>query len=286
MKYHAILVLAAAVTAQDWMPRTPDETLAIALHSEAVRLFAEGRFQEAERKSLRSISLLENSFGANEPVLAAPLLNLAAIYFNFNKTALSEQTLTRVQTLLHALPPDSEIAARTYQTLAAVELRKGDERKALALDRKALSMLESRLGPGHLETLIQRANVGLSLARIGRAGEAIPELESTLAAIEAARGSQDPLLLNVLNALLAANFRNPSKAIVYAERSIAIAQAAHGPDAEIYGVLLAHYSNLLRRLGRKSEAKTADNRSREILAAHRRYSVDVKELLLRPNRVR
>ena len=141
MKLFEVLILAPALTSQDWAPRTADEILAVSLHAEAAGLYAEGKLMNAERKSLRSVALLEKSFGTADVRLAAPLFNLAAIYFESQTIALTRKTLARVIPLLGALPSDCELAVRTYQTLGAVELRNGDARQALEFDRKALAIL-------------------------------------------------------------------------------------------------------------------------------------------------
>lgn len=253
--------------------------LGSALHREALALRGEGRFKEAERKSLQSIALLEKHFGAGSDKLATPLLNLAATYLDTGQTSKAENTLTRVMTWIEDFPPTSEVKARTYQSLAAVHSLRGEIELALTFDKLALEIMVLRYGSEHLEVAVQEANMALSLVTTGRASEAAPILERSLRKAENAIDAHSPLLLHFLIPMVLAYDSNTSKATAVLERSLGIVAASYGVKHNLRGLLLARYAELLRRKGSKDAAKRASNESRKILKDYGRHTVDINDLI-------
>ena len=125
--------------------------------------------------------------------------------------------------------------------------------------------------------------MGMACARSGRPEAALGHFEHSLEILD---GASEPIILskvlvNLGNAF--AELRRYAEADRALARARAIVERTLGPQDPVLALALRSHAPVLRKLGRKSEAKQADRIAKAILQARppkpmRAHTVDVTEL--------
>jgi tetratricopeptide (TPR) repeat protein len=133
-----------------------------------------------------------------------------------------------------------------------------------------------------VERSMALSDLGMTRAALGDLIEGQTFLESSLAAFEDA-GAKGPVLGRILanHGLICFHLQDLNTATASYTRAIFILESSLNPDVPVLGIVLAELSQILRKSGRKAEAKNYEKRARAILgeAADRSlYTVDIRSL--------
>ncbi len=129
-------------------------THAAKLEIEVVKLYKEGKFEEAIPIAKQVLKIREQLLPANDPLLADSLGNLAMLYMARKKFDDAESRLLRALVIYEQTPgTNALVLAKTLDSLAHVSLFKTDIRAAEKYYRRALSEKEKAFSPDHEEIL-------------------------------------------------------------------------------------------------------------------------------------
>ena len=243
-----------------------------------------GRTRDAQLAYEKSLAVWRDLGESDTPDAARTLGNLGMVYTKLNLLDKSEETLVRAGSLEDKLG-DEIAAAKIWINLALVykSERRWDEAEALL--RKTLTIRERRLGPSDPEVALVLNNLGVLLQSEKRLAEAEPLLARALGIWEARVGPKHPWLAAGFNnaAVVDEALGHFDQAETHFKRAIEIASAelpADHPDLTSYR---ASYAHLLRRIGRKEEARKLEasvNRARQKHARENMdgYTVDARQL--------
>jgi tetratricopeptide (TPR) repeat protein len=115
VRSHVRVVLLALAIAVQIPTRAPGEPLAEAraLNRQAVALYGQGRYAEAEPLLKRALEIRERSLGPDHPDVAESLNNLALLYESRGRSAEAEPLLKRALAIREkSLGPDRPDVAR------------------------------------------------------------------------------------------------------------------------------------------------------------------------------
>jgi tetratricopeptide (TPR) repeat protein len=248
----------------------------VALDDALAETYADaGQFVESEAAYRRALSLVEKNEGQASLDYAVLLSSLA---------------------LLPTQPPVPEEQIKLLRNAIATNARQGSAQK-LAIVRGCLALiLKNQKRYQEEESLLLDALAGLSsqpspnphlmgaflnnLAMLrleqGRNQESIDLQQKSIRVLEAALGQDHPSLVVPFNNLASTYFKEDhfSEASLTYQRAIDICRKTLGEDHLDCAVLLENYAVVLRKLGRKREARKADAAGQHIeRAADRRSGV-------------
>lgn len=130
------------------------------LELEVVKLYKEGKFEEAIPLAKRVLKIREQLLPANDPLVADSLGNLAMLYMARKKFDDADSLLQRALGIYeHASGGNALVLAKTLDSLAHVRLFKGDIREAEKYYLRALAAKEKALSPDHDEILYSLKNL-------------------------------------------------------------------------------------------------------------------------------
>lgn len=133
---------------------------AIKLQIESVKLYKEGRFEEALPLAKRVLTIRKKLLPANDPLLADSLGNVAMLYLARKKFDDADSLLQRSLGIYEQTPgTNALVLAKTLDSLGHVRLFKGDIREAERYYLRALSVKEKALSPDHEEILYSLNNL-------------------------------------------------------------------------------------------------------------------------------
>jgi len=188
-------------------------------------LSGEGQKARAEPALRRSVALLEESEGEDGLNTARAANNLATVYLDTQQYAKAEAEMTR-----------------------------------------ALPIYEKRLGTYDPETAQAYSNMFTILVAEHRAAEGEPYLRRALATGEMLfPRSLQMANLQICLAALEESREHYKEAALLLEKAIKTQEKVLGPEHPDLAGTLAGYSNVLRHLHQKTEAKNAQNRANMIL---------------------
>jgi len=164
--------------------------------------------------------------------------------------------------------PDPENTAIAMAYLALLYKYEGKLGRAEALLRQALALLEERFGPDDPMLSSALGPLAATLTREGKYKEALSLAERTWQILRKAPGVGEPNLINTMSTLgmlysLTGQF---AEAEFYGKEAVAKAEAIYGPEHYRLGWHLANYAAILKRMGRKDDARKVQQRSAAILA--------------------
>jgi tetratricopeptide (TPR) repeat protein len=155
--------------------------------------------------------------------------------------------------------------------IGVIDLTVGETDRALSTIRRSLELRTAGLGPDDPETIESLNNLGVAMWRSGREDEALAVHEDALDRCERALGEDHRRTAETLNALAVKVQSRPEQADrareLY-ERALASAEAAHGPDSELVGRLLANLATARMNDGDLAEAGPLLERSLELHERH------------------
>jgi tetratricopeptide (TPR) repeat protein len=224
-----------------------------------------GRYGEAERYLRRSLALQPNETEGHSPDPFQAANNLVSLYIEMGQFSraekLAKQVLSRTEPTLQIYPHDR---AQALHNLAAIYYFQSRYPQAESLLRQALNLLEKHKGDEGTEMMYILFSMGSVLVRTTQPGEA-------LASIERARRIGENLTKNDHVVLCRALITESS--IYRSMNRVAEAEAAVGKaltillDSKLKPLLQAaweEYAHVLQQSGRRTNAKQAKARAREI----------------------
>jgi CHAT domain-containing protein/Tfp pilus assembly protein PilF len=172
------------------------------LHSEAAKLYREGKYDAAIPLAERAIAIREKALGPEHPLVAASLNNLGGLYYEKADYARAEPLYRRALAIREkALGPEHPLVAGSLNNLAGLYHEKGIFAPAEPLYRRALAIWEKALGPEHPNVADSLDNLAGLYGRKGDYARAEPLHRRALAIREKALGPGHPAVAGSLNGL-------------------------------------------------------------------------------------
>lgn len=208
---------------------------------------------------------------------------LACVYIELRRPGQAERLqLGKWLARLESEAPLSTDRIDLLGALAALELIRGNPSQSAALNLEAWAIIEKR-GETETASAITALN---NLAIAYREAKRYQESEDTLLralAIGDRAGFTDTLPMAYTYANLAyvsQSMRRYPAAERHIARTLAIVELRCGPSSPRFGALLDFHASVLRKLGRKREARAAESRARTV-SAFTGHSVDIADLARR-----
>eukprot|EP00752_Nemacystus_decipiens_P009335 g8343.t1 len=235
------------------------------LFSAVGRLFnLQGIYEEAKRKYLHSLAMLEKVLGPDHPDVATSLNNLASLLQSQGNYGEAEGLYKRSLGIREkALGPDHPDVATSLNNLAMLLERQGNYGEAEGLHRRSLGIREKVLGPDHPDVATSLNNLASLLKSQGNYGEAEGLIRRSLGIREKVLGPDHPhvaLSLHNLASLLGSQ-GNYGEAEGLHKRSLGILEKVLGPDHPDVATSLNNLASLLEDQGNYGEAKGLCKRS-------------------------
>lgn len=234
-----------------------------------------GRWDEAEQHYRRSLRMLENQFGPDDPDLVFALNNLGGLMMVRGR--LSEAARLRERSLQlreRSYPAADPVVLRAIENLAAVRLAQKHYAEAQRLFERARKAWEE-LRPRAPEAAIALNGLGAVALRNKRKDEAAMFFHE---AVDRWQSGTEPLLLaQVLGNL--ATVVSPDEALAPYTRAVALVNKYGGPEHPLLALLYDAQAACLRRLHRTRESRELAARARRVRQANPSgLSADVSSL--------
>jgi tetratricopeptide (TPR) repeat protein len=123
------------------------------LSAQVVKLYQEGKIEEATPLAKRALKLRERVLGPRHREVANAKANLAILYVAANKYGDAEQQLKQALAIYEKDPTDDLATAKTLESLGSILTLKREYPKAEEFYRRAISIKENKLGVKHPEFL-------------------------------------------------------------------------------------------------------------------------------------
>jgi len=205
---------------------TTEKNLAPVFKTMSDTIFKESHFEKGEDYYKRKIATDIQALGSEHPSVANDMCGLAVLYISRQNYAQARPLLLRALPIYEkAWGNNNILTINTRTSLASVEFHLGNIESATRLYREALSQGQSSLGPNSLETARILNDLAYLNYHQGKLQESCTFYEWALASTEGAVGQKDPLL----------------------------------------AACLKDYAQVLRGLGRNSEATAVETRAETIL---------------------
>jgi tetratricopeptide (TPR) repeat protein len=256
---------------------------ASSLHNLAALEFQEGRIDAAIREFHRALQIREGVLGENDPATAQTLSSVSAVYVAQGKYEDAERLCKRALTIEErVLRPDDLQLSATLDTLASIYSRRGQFEAALDVGRRAEQIARNALGVPNPITWARGNKVAVLLADLDRLPEADSLLRQLIEIQET--GEENRYSAMTLANLAAVSFRrgSPAESVTLYDRALLILARSGSDDDQLVSVW-SNYAWVLRRTGRKRDAKKLEARARSVLVNRQNdwtaYTVDVGDLL-------
>ncbi len=243
----------------------PDSpAVASTLNNLSTVLHTASRDAEADALARRALLIAEKT---NDEKLIASILNtLALALMGEGEDARAEPVLRRAMVIFErTLGSDALDVGKTANNLSAIYSNRGDFVKAEELERIALPLYQKNLPPDHPLIAVVMNNMFTILGAQKRYDEAEPYVLGALEISEKRdpRSLQSVMIRGNLGALQAA--RGKYKEAAATLRSVTVEkERLLGSNHPSLAETLASYSDVLRHLNQKPEAKQAERRANEI----------------------
>ncbi|MBI4904166.1 MAG: tetratricopeptide repeat protein [Acidobacteria bacterium] len=222
------------------------------------------RFAEAEKLYLTSTSAWERLGAAGSQYMVRALINLAALYAHAGQFAQADRVYRRLDALV--VGSDTADAGRYYQEAAYLHFRRGNYSQAETLCRKALAVFEKVPGGQNPDVAATLNNLGMIRMTTNRPDEALPFFEQALAIWETTAGRDNPAVIVPL--INIASFRVRERKFPEAHnllrRAFMTAETTYGENSPVTARAMSSYAAILRKVGRKSEARLLERRLKAI----------------------
>ena len=231
-RYEARIEELRAATAEDG-ERLAAAAAAERLNVQVMRLYGEGKIDEALPLAERELVLREKGLGAEHPAVGLSLNNLGRLYYDKGDYARSEQMYRRSLAVREkALGPEHPDVAIPLGVLASLHVKSGRYASAEPMFRRALAIKEKAFGPAHTE-LFELLN---EYAALHSAKEDYVRAESlylrALGIAEKAAGAEHPAVVKPLLGLAWAyvNGGSHARAEELLQRGLAIKERELGRE--------------------------------------------------------
>lgn len=245
-----------------------------------------GEPAQAEPCLRRLLSAFERKLGPGHLGLNRIVNRLACLYIEIGQRAKAERLdIPRWLARLEAAAPLSDDRVNLTGTMAALEILRGNPAAAVRLNESAWEILDGR-GMASSDSGITVLN-NLSIAYLETRQFAASERVLLRAiALGGSAGIDDTLSMAATHANLANLYvttRRYADADPHMATALTIVERRCGRNSIRTAALLASYVPILKKLGRKSEARLAQSRARQIgaasaVAAHNTHTVDITDL--------
>ena len=207
-------------------PRSQGLAEAAKLDREVIKLYHEGKLDEAILRARQVLKIREKLLTPDDALLADSAGNVAMVYLAKRKFDDAESFLKRALSIYERKPADNAlILAKTLENLGHVRNSRGDSKKAEESYLRALSIKEKAFASNHDEILLSLSNLADFYDR----------------------GKQ------------------ALKAISLMQRIIPIKEQKSGSSSQELGRLLERMSCLMHNNNQKAEAETVEVRANHIL---------------------
>lgn len=219
---------------------------------------AELQNEAAEAATRRAVELFETLTGPSSVAVACASANLAVILADEGQPARAEPTLRRALFLIRQHSPLGPVEAVIEENLAMVYLRQGEPAQARPLLEDVL-----RKGPPDPTTLAALAELSIAEHRWTEASEYV---QKAYRLVDEQLGSNHPWMIGILHLRAAIEMHSGDwrQAAIDMEKSIELLDGTAGSGSSRLAIFLDDQAQILRRLGRRAEAKAAHRRAREI----------------------
>lgn len=183
------------------------------LDVEVVKLYKEGKFDEAIPLAKRVLKIREKLLPANDPLVADSIGNLAMLYLSKRKFDDADSLLKRVLSIYEQTPGENTfVMAKTLDSLALVRLFKSDVKKAEEYYLRALSTKERALSADHEEILYSLNNLLELYVSHKEYTKANAMLQRIISIKERKLGDSDTQVGRLLERMACLMYRNNQKA--------------------------------------------------------------------------
>ena len=227
-----------------------------------------GHLENGVRYCERAIALLIRSAGESDPRVQTLRAELAAFYLESGQTGTAEKLLRGIASP-SATGNASKEAAFALDVLACLYAREDKPARAEEAERASLSMLEQRSPRDNSSLAVGYVHLAIFLNSRKRPAEALPYAERGLALLQTLPDPQ-PVMQGSAEASLAAihaALGREEEAERESVRSLQITESFYGPNHPQLAWMVLARAAILRRQGRKAEAKELQARGDRILQA-------------------
>ncbi len=224
----------------------------------AVFLQAANRLAEAEPLMRRTLVIVEESLGGEDPEVAARLNNLAWLLKSTNRLGDAEPLMRRALAIAEASLGANHPEVATYlNNLAQLLKAKNSLGEAETLMRRVVAILECSSGGAHPNLAGVLNNLAQLLQSTNRLGEAEPLMARVVKIFESSLGENHPNVAIALNNLaqLFQDTNRLGEAEPLMRRSLAIDEASFGADHPNVARDLNNLALLLQATDRLGEAE-------------------------------
>ncbi len=227
-----------------------------------------GRYLSAVAHAGRSLALQEAAHGTDDPIILPGLNNLAVALIGLERFTEAEPILERIQVLMEADPEsDARKRAITLRSVAKLKERLEKHEEAEAYLHRSLDILMREVGPEDRDVALTLVDMGDNLLAWRRFGKAEKMYIRSNEIIEQVSGreSEDMAYGLFRLAILYSLQRRYDPAVRHYKRAIATVERVMGLNALPLVDVLESYAITLEEMGRRSEARRVDARSRAIV---------------------
>ena len=283
-------ILREAVSLAESAPVRNDLALAAVLNDLAVCYKYLARFIDAGPLYQRALILTERALGPDPPDVATIYHNLGGLEHAAGNWMRGEPFARRaVRIRVRALGPRHPLVATDLTALAALLDRQGQFAAAERLYRRALGILEREHGPRHHLVAVTLNNLAAVHHARGRPVLAEALYRRALDIDTEVLGPRHPKVAFELNNLaVLAGADRPHEAAALFQRALTIFRRFLGARHPNVGVCLENFAPVLRRLGRRQEARASAQLASRILGAVEAVNDDAVALTgtINPDRAR
>ena len=250
----------------------------------------QGRYGEAEKLYLRALTICRRRLGAQDPLLLETVNGLANLYVEQHLPGKAEPLFREcVAGFESVLGINHARTAIIRHNLASAYSDMGKYAEAEREFRIAIARLERSLGDSHPAVAAALANLAVLCVRQQHYIEAEQLARRAVAIMEKRLGPEHYKLAPPLVTLgeIYSHQKQYSVAAPFFQRAVAIQEKTAGPDHPDTAVVLSFYSQVLRKTGRKHEARRLEDRAKAIVAINRErnpsgFTVSLRDLRTKP----
>src|SRR5579863_4849677 len=243
--------------------RTRDEALdenriSHAANKLGLFLIQSGLHPEAEPLIRCALDLDTKNLGANHPIIAIHLCNLASLLEPMNRMQEVEGLYRRALSISEqSFGLEHSRVAQCLSNFAGFLLRTNQVDEAERLVRRALAIAEKNFGLDHPNVAIRLHNLAGILQRTNRPAQAEPLIRRSVAILEGSFGSDHPNVVESLNnlAFVLHETNQLAEAESVVRRVLAIDEKSYGPEHLAVARDLNNLARLLENTGRMADAE-------------------------------
>jgi tetratricopeptide (TPR) repeat protein len=163
-------------------------------------LASKGRFDEADARFRKALAQAEATHGADSPVVAESLVNLAAVASYRGQPLDGKPYIERAVSILGEHPDAEPLAlANARMALANVRMQEGRADDAIAEMVAAVDLSRTHLPAGDQRLPVALFNLGAAEFSVGRYADAQPHFDEAIALTEALQGKDSAALIPLLD---------------------------------------------------------------------------------------